>query len=277
LVAAQTSERNRLLKVLETGNIKLSSVASNVFGVSGRLMLGAIIEGKLDPREMAELAKGRLRKKLEPLAAALRGRIDEHHRQVLTLQMARLDELEKQLSDVEGHIAANLKPYAKEAELLTTIPGIDRHVSAIIIAELGVDMSTFPSAAKLARWAGLAPGDNESAGKRRSSRITPGNPYLRAALVQAAHAASRTKAGYLREKFYRLRSRRGPKRAAVAIARKLVIYAYQILSTKEAYKELGGDYLDNIRRPQVVASLLKRLDRLGYPAELKKAQTAPPN
>lgn len=185
------------------------------------------------------------------------------------MQYARIEENEKQLKLIEAQINERLKPYQEEIELLTTIPGVDKHVAHVIIAELSVDVSAFATGKQLVRWAGLAPGDNMSAGKRRNSNITPGNPYLRAMLVQAAHAAARTKNTYLREKFYRLKSRRGPKRAAVAIARKIAISAFHILKTKKPYKELGSTYLDMRGKQQVTTALVKRLTNLGYSVSLE--------
>src|SRR3989441_403238 len=193
LTESQAAERNRLLKLLETTNIKLASVASDVFGVSGRLMLEALAQGKATPQEMAELAKGLLRKKIPELEPALEGRLEEHHRFLLELQLRRLEAAEEDLAALQQCIQEKLKPYARQLALLDEIPGVDWTVAAVIIAELGVDMSVFGSASQLASWAGVCPGNNESAGKRRSSRVPKGNVYLKTALVEAAHAAARTK------------------------------------------------------------------------------------
>jgi len=216
LVESQSAERNRLLKVLETANIKLASVATDVFGTSGRLMLRALIEGKTTPEEMAELAKRKLRSKIPQLELALEGKIEDHHRFLLKLQWDRLERAEGDLAVLEEHIQEKLEPYAAQLALLDEIPGVDWTLAAVIIAELGVDMSVFQSVSQLASWAGVCPGNNESAGKRKSSRIPKGNVYLKTALVEAAHAAARTKGTYLRDKFHRLKARRGYKRAAVA-------------------------------------------------------------
>lgn len=221
LVESRSAERNRLLKVLETANIKLASVATDVFGTSGRMMLRALIEGKSTPQEMAELAQKRLRSKIPQLELALEGKLEEHHRFLLKLQVDRLERVESDLAALEQGIQEKLQPYAAQLALLQEIPGIERTLAAVIIAELGVDMSVFQSVSQVASWAGVCPGNNESAGKRKTSRIPKGNVYLKTALVEAANSAARAKGTYLRDKFYRLKARRGYKRAAVAIAHKI--------------------------------------------------------
>jgi transposase len=231
LVESQSAERNRLLKVLETANIKLASVATDVFGMSGRLMLRAMIEGKAAPEEMAELAKGKLRSKIPQLELALEGKLEDHHRFLLKLQLDRLERVEGDLAVLEQHIQEKLAPYAAQLALLDEIPGIDWTLAAVIIAELGVDMSVFQSVSQLASWAGVCPGNNESAGKRKSSRIPKGNVYLKTALVEAA----KTRGSYLRDKFYRLKARRGYKRAAVAISHKILVSIYHMISQNVSY------------------------------------------
>src|SRR5262249_11694862 len=230
LVESQAAERNRLLKLLETANIKLASVATDVFGVSGRLMLRALIEGKANIQEMAELAKGLLRKKIPQLEMALEGKLEEHHRFLLKLQLERLEAAEKDLAVLEQHIQEKLQPYATQLALLQEIPGVDWTLAAVIIAELGVDMKVFGNVSQLASWAGICPGSNESAGKRKSSRIPKGNVYLKTALVEAANAATRAKGTYLRDKFFRLKARRGYKRATVAVAHKILVAIYHMFS-----------------------------------------------
>src|SRR5438034_59 len=193
LVESRSAERNRLLKVLETANIKLASVASDAFGVSGMQMLTALAEGKATPAEMAELAKGRLREKIPQLEPALEGRMEEHHRYLLKLQLRRMRDLDQDLAELEERIQQRLEPYREQLQLLEEIPGVDWTLAAVIIAELGVDMKVFPTASQLASWAGVSPGNNESAGKRRNARVTKGNFYLKTALVEAAQAATRAK------------------------------------------------------------------------------------
>jgi transposase len=199
LVGSQVDERNRLLKLLESANIKLASVAADVFGLSGQLMLRALIEGKASPREMAELAKGRMRAKIPELEPALEGKLEEHHRFLLRLQLKRLEAAEEDLAVLEQRIQEKLKPYDAQLTLLDEIPGVDCTVATAIIAELGVDMSVFQNVLQAASWAGISPGNYESAGKRKSSRIPKGNVYLKTALVEAATAAAKAKGSYLRD------------------------------------------------------------------------------
>jgi transposase len=274
LVESQAAERNRLLKVLETANIKLANVATDVFGMSGRLMLRALIAGKATPQEMAELAKGLLRKKIPELELALEGKLEEHHRFLLELQLQRLEAAEKDLAALEQRIQQRLEPYAAQLALLDEIPGVDWTLAAVIIAELGVDMSVFGSVSQLASWAGVCPGNNESAGKRKSSRIPKGNVYLKSGLVEAANAAARAKGTYLRDKFFRLKARRGYKRAAVAIAHKILVAIYHMLSQQVSYNDLGDLYLDKLNKHHLTRNLVHRLERLGYTVTLTPEQKA---
>lgn len=269
LVDSQTAERNRMLKLLETANIKLASVATDVFGVSGRLMLRALLDGNLGPEQMASLAKGRLRKKSVELAAALDGRIEEHHRFLLSMQLERMEQIELCIAKLDLRIDEKLVPYQQQLERLKQIPGVDRVSAAVIIAELGVDMSVFPTVQHAAAWVGVCPGNNESAGKRRGQKGRKGNLHLTTTLVQAAVAASRTKGTYLKEKYWRLKARRGPKRAAMAIAHKILIAAYHILAQGTDHRELGANHLDRAK-PSMKAALVKRLQRLGYRVTLEE-------
>jgi transposase len=264
LMESRTAERNRLLKLLETANIKLASVASNVFGVSGRLMLQALIDGVATPAAMAALAQGRLRKKVAQLEQALEGRLDEHHRFLLQLQLRRLDAVDADLASLDARIDEALAPHRAQCEVLQQIPGVSRVVAAVIVAELGTDMSVFRSAQHAAAWAGVCPGNNESAGKHMRAATRKGNVHLRTALVEAAVAASHTKGSYLRDKFYRLRARRGTKRAAMAIAHKILIAAYHLLATGAPYHDLGATYLDGLEKRHTTRNLVRRLERLGY-------------
>lgn len=268
LVESQSAERNRLLKLLGSANIKLASVASDVFGVSGVLMLQALVEGKTTPREMAELAKRKLRKKIPELELALEGKIEQHHRFLLELQLDRLRAVEEDLVKIEQRIQEKLEPYAAQFVLLQEIPGVDWTLAAVIIAELGMDMSVFQSVSQLASWAGACPGNNESAGKRKSSHIPEGNVYLKTALVEAANAAAQAKGAYPRDKFYRLKARRGYKRAAVAIAHKILTAIYRKLSQNVPYNDLGDLYLDRLNKNHLTRNLVHRLQRLGYSVRL---------
>jgi transposase len=274
LVQSQAAERNRLLKLLESANIKLASVATDVFGVSGRLMLRALIEGQTSPKEMAQLAKNKLRNKIPELELALDGRIQEHHRFLLKLQLDRLEWVEKDIEVLQQRIQQKLQPYTTQLALLDEIPGVDWTLAAVIIAELGVDMSVFENVSQLASWAGVCSGNNESAGKRKSSRIPKGNVYLKTALVEAAHSAAKAKGTYLRDKFYRLKARRGYKRAAVAIAHKILVAIYHMLSQQVAYNDLGDLYLDKLNKHHLTRNLIHRLERLGYTVTLTLQEKA---
>jgi transposase len=270
LVESRSAERNRLLKLLETANIKLANVATDVFGVSGRLMLHALVQATATSQQMAELAKGLLRKKIPELELALEGRVEEHHRFLLSVQLRRLQAVEEDLGLLEQRIQEKLKPYATQFALLQEIPGVDWTLAAVIISELGVDMSVFGNVSQLASWAGICPGNNESAGKRKSSRIPKGNVYLKTALVEAANAAARAKGTYLRDKFYRLKARRGYKRATVAVAHKILLAIYHMLSQRVSYNELGDLYLDKLNRHHLTRNLVHRLERLGYTVTLEQ-------
>jgi transposase len=269
LVEAHSAERNRIIKVLEQANIKLASVAADVFGVSGMLMIKALIGGEATPQEMAQLAKGKMRSKIARLEPALEGRLEEHHRFLLATQVQRLEAMDADLKRLEQRIEEKLRPFAPQVELLKQIPGVDWVVAAIIIAELGVDMGVFGSAERAAAWAGVAPGNYQSAGKRLKGAARKGNRFLTTALVEAAQAASRAKGTYLRDKFHRLKARRGYKRALVAIGHKILVSAYHMLATGADYKDLGEQYLDRLDSKRVATGLLRRLERLGYQVEVK--------
>ena len=263
---------NRVHKVLESANIKLASVATDVTGVSGRAMLQALLEGNATPEVMAELAKGRMREKRAQLAKALEGCVKPHHRFVLTELLCQIDSLDETIGRFDEQIVAYCRPFEEAVTLLDTIPGVARETAEIIIAEIGTDMSRFPSAAHLAAWAGVAPGNNESAGKRRSGQTTKGNHALGVALNHAANAASHTKDTYLAAQYHRLATRRGKKKAIVALEHSILIMAYHIIQRKEPYHELGGDYFDK-RRPEATAQrLVKRLEHLGFQVSLQQMQ-----
>jgi transposase len=270
LVDARSAECNRLIKLLEMANIKLAMVASDVLGVSGTLMVRELIKGTTDLRKISQLAKGTLRKKIPQLELALDGRINDHHRQLLDMQLRRIDQLDADVALLDEKISERLKPYQKQVEQLRQIPGIDHALAAVIISELGVDMSVFPSERHVAAWAGVSPGNNESAGKRKGGRARKGNIHLTTALVQAAHSASRKKGSYLRDKFWRLKARRGAKRAAVAVGRKILIAAYHMLKAGLDYKDLGDTFLDTLDERLVTQNLVNRLERLGYDVTIQR-------
>ncbi|MEZ4428283.1 MAG: IS110 family transposase [Nannocystaceae bacterium] len=280
LVQARTAERNRLLNVLEQANIKLACVASDVFGVSGMRMLEAMSHGESDPRKLAALALGRLRAKLDDLRLALDGGLDEHHRFMLDIQLGRLRQLDDDLKRLHTKIEELLLPLQEKRELLTQIPGVGPLAAAIILSEVGTDMSAFPSAHALTAWAGLAPGNHESAGKRLRGTTRKGNRSLLSILVESAQAAARAKGSYFKDKFHRLRTRRGYKRAAVAIARKILIAVFHMLKNNAPFRELGEAYLDAKSKRRTVTHLKQRIERLGFDVTVKAkslSPTAPPD
>ena len=274
LAGAIAAGRNRTLKVLELAGIKLSTVATDVFGVSGTAMLHALADGVDTPEAMAALARGRLRRKLEALARALEGRMTEHHRFMLRLHLLHLEQLELAVAELDARIAQKIGPYRAQVGLLTGIPGVDQLTAAHIIAETGVDMSVFGSAGRLAAWAGVCPGNYESAGKRRGGATRRGNVSLKTALITAAISASRTRGSYFKDKFYRLRARCGAMKAAMAIAHKILVAVYHILATRAPFRELGDGYLDSRSKHRVTKALVRRLDVLGYRVTLEQKVTA---
>ena len=256
---------NRVQKVLESTNLKLTAVVSNVAGVSGRAILAALLAGEEDVSLLADLAKGKLRRKRDELERALRGRLQPHHRFLLTELLAQIDGLDETVARFDAEIARLCAVNGEEevVALLDTIPGIGRAMGELLVAEIGVDMTKFPTPAHLAAWAGVAPGSNESAGRQRSGRTRKGNAWLKTALVQAAHGAARMKGTALAAKYKRVAARRGAKRAIMAVAHRLLVIAYHVIARREPYRELGADYLER-RRPAVVADrLMQRLRQLG--------------
>ena len=270
-----TTERNRTLKLLETANIKLASVASEVFGVSGMAMLRALVENAATPEQMADLARGKLRRKLTPLARALEGRLTEHHRFVLDLHLRRMAAIEADLAALDARIEAQMEPFRAQRALLRQIPGVDDRVAATIIAEIGIDMSVFGNAMRLASWAGVCPGNHESAGRQRRGTTRRGNVHLKTALVTAAIGASRRKGSYYKDKYHRLKARRGYLRAAIAIAHKILVAAYHMLATGAPFRDLGEAYLDQQARRRTTANLVRRLNTLGYDVMLQPRAAVP--
>jgi len=260
---------NRLQKVLEDANLKLAGVATDVMGKSGRVMLEAILTGATDPEQLAELAKGRLRKKLPQLKQALNGRVREHHRFLLVEQLSHIDYLDEAIGRLSGEIAERLRPFQAEIERLDTIPGINRAIAEVLLAEIGPDMNRFPDAHHLASWAGMCPGHNESGGKRQSGKTRKGNRWLRQALIEAAHGASHTKDTYLSSQYRRLVGRRGKKRALVAVGHSLLVIAYHVLNRQATYVELGSNYFEQLHRCRLEQNLVQRLQKLGYTVTLE--------
>jgi transposase len=273
LVGERTRAANRIQKVLEDANIKLASVASDVLGMSGRAMLLALIGGETDPEKLAELSKGRLREKLPQLRQALRGRVTEHHRFLLRLLLQQVSFLEGQQEQLEGRITEVLGPFEEKVQRLIEVPGISRTVAEVILAEVGTDLQTFPSEGHLASWVGLCPGNDTSAGKRRSGKTSKGSRWLKVALVQAAWAASRSKKTYLAVRFRRL-ARRGKKRALVAVAHTLLGIIYKVLKEGLRFRELGEDYYDRRRGEHLARRLVQRLEQMGHKVTLEPVQKA---
>jgi transposase len=238
LVGERARAVNRVQKVLEDANIKLAGVAADVLGVSGRAMIRSLIVGRDDPSELAELARGRMRSKRPQLREALRGRVDEHHRFLLATLLDQIEALEGLIGRFDARIAAVAAPYEEAVQRMRTIPGVDRRAAEVLLAEVGPDMGQFPTAGHLCSWAGMCPGNNESAGKRRSGRTTPGSRWLRSALVQAAWAASHTKATRLGDVYRGWAKRLGRKRATMALGHKILVIVYELLSRQDDYHEL---------------------------------------
>jgi transposase len=268
LVEAAAAERNRLIKLLESAGIKLAGVASDVFGVSGRAMLHALIEGDQSPAEMAKLARGRMRRKLTELEHALRGDIDEHHRFILRLQFGRIIAAEADLAVMEARIEEKLAPYEDALRRLLDIPGVDRVGSACIIAEIGVDMTQFHGASHLASWAGLCPGNHESAGRQRGGKTRKGNVFLKTALVTAAIAAGKARGTYYAEKYRRLCARRGKLRAAVAVGHTMLVAIYHMLRDGTFHQDPGAEFLDRLDKSRTSKQLVRRLTVMGFDVQI---------
>jgi transposase len=270
LAQLKVSIGNRIQKVLEDANIKLASVASDILGVSCLNMLKAIISGSENPEELAELAKRKLRNKIPELKLALFGRITEHHKFMLSTLVSELEHIESTIEQVSQRIIEKMAPYEKEILLLMEIPGIDRINAENILVEIGFNMSQFPSADCLASWAGMCPGNNESAGKKKSGKTTKGNKWLRRALSQSAWGASHTKDTYLSEKYRRLASRRGRNRAVVAVGHKLLIIIYYMLKEKVHFKDLGAEHFAKLNPERQKRYYVNRLENLGYNVNLEE-------
>ena len=274
LIQERTAAANRIQKVLEDANIKLAGVATDVLGVSGRDMLEALIAGETDPAKLADLARKRLREKIPALRLALQGRVTDHHRFLLRMHLDHITHLEELIGRLGGRIEEALAPFAEAEQRLQTIPGVSQRVAETVLAEIGPRMEQFPSADHLASWAGMCPGNNESAGKRRSGRTTKGNRWLKRILVQAAWAASHTKGTYLTARYRRLAKRRGCKRALVAVGHTLLVIIYHVLRRGTTYQELGADFLERLEPARLTRQLVKRLEALGHKVTLEPCPAA---
>jgi transposase len=271
LVREIVQHTQRIQKTLEDANIKITGLITDLLGVSGRAILAALIAGESDPECLASLVRGRLKVKRPALIEALRGRITEHHRFLLKLHLGQIEALDKAREELEQRMGKSLEPMRAKAELLITMPGVSETVAQVILAEIGTDMSRFPTAGHLVSWAGLCPRNDESAGKRRSTRVRPGAPWLKTTLVQAAWAAARTKDSYLRAQFLRIKSRRGPKKAILAVAASMLNAAYFMLRDEVAYADLGADHFDRRDPTKLVNRLIRRVADLGFHVEIRPA------
>jgi len=268
LVEDRTRILNRVQPVLEDANLKLGDVVSSMKGMSARRILDALISGETDPIKLANLALGRLRRKRAELEQALNGHLKAHHSFLLAGYLAHIDYLDEAVQQVNKQLDKLLKGLLAELELLDTIPGISQQTAQVVWAEVGSDLTRFPTAKHLASWAGLCPGNNESAGKRMSARTRQGNKALRQALIEAAHAAIRRRDTYFYAQFRRLAARRGIKRALVAVAHSLLTTIYYVLTKRQPYRELGSNYFDERDRTVITRRLLKRLENLGVQVQL---------
>jgi len=274
LTDERVREVNRLQKFLETANIKLSSVATDVMGVSGRAMLEALTAGSTDPQVLSELAKGRLRKKLPELKKALEGRFRSHHRFMVAEILTHLDFLDEAMERVSQEVSSRIAPFSKIVESMDLIPGINERVAEGVLSEMGVDMSCFPTDGHAASWAGLCPGNNESAGKRKSGKTRKGDQWLRRYLTEAAWAAIRKKGSYLSALYHRLVVRRGKKKAIVAVAHRLLVIIYHMIKDQASYRELGSDHFNKLNAVYVQRHHVKRLESLGFKVILEPLSQA---
>jgi transposase len=270
-IGERQREANRLHKILEDTGIKLDCVATDILGVSGRAMLDALVAGTTDPHVLSELARGKLRAKIPALREALEGRFDPQHALIVSAILAHLDFLDEQIDLLSGAIEEQLRPFAAAVELLCTIPGVQRRTAEAVIAEIGADMSRFPSDRHLASWAGQCPGNDRSAGKRRSGTTRHGSKWLDTALTEAAMAATRTKDVYLAAQYQRLRPRRGHSRALGAVKHSILVACWHMLTTGELYREAGGDFFSRRDPERATRRLVAQLERLGHSVTLEAA------
>jgi len=274
LIDERVREVNRLHKLLQAANLKLSSVASDVLGLSGRQMLAALVEGTTDPAVLAELAQGKLRKKLPALRQALQGRFRPHHRFLLEQILGHLDFLDEAIAKLSAEVAERTAPFDDVLQCLDTIPGVDRKAAEGTLAELGVDMARFPTHRHLAAWTGLCPGNYESAGKRKRGKARKGDPWFRRYAIEMALAASRSKDTYLSALYHRLVRRKGHKKAIVAVAHAIVVIMYHVIKHRVPYRELGADYFDKLNVTQIQRHHVRRLEGLGFKVTLEPLEAA---
>jgi transposase len=271
LVRDIVQHTQRIQKVLEDANLKLTGIISDLLGMSGRALLRALIAGETDPARLVAHTTGRLRAPAAVLREALRGRVPDHHRFLLQLHLGQIAALEQAVREVEARIGDTLGPFRAAVERLTTMPGISETMARVVVAEIGTDMTRFPTAGHLVSWAGLCPRLHESAGKRRSTRTRPGAPWLKTNLVQAAWGAVRTRNSYFRAQFVRVKSRRGSKKAIVAVAASMLTAAYYMLRDDVPYRDLGADHFDRRDKAKLTRRLVRRLQDLGLHVEVRPA------
>jgi len=271
LVREVSQHTLRIQKTLEDANIKITGVVSEILGTSGRAILRALIAGETDPEKLLACTTGKLKAPRERLVEGLRGLVSDHHRFLLRLHLDQIQAIERGIAKVERQIARLIRPFRADVERLTTMPGVSDTVAQAIVAEIGLDMTRFPTAGHLVSWAGLCPRMDESAGKRRSTRLRKGAPWLKTMLVTAAWAAACAKGSYFRAQFQRLKARRGAKKAVVAVAASMLTAAYFMLRDGKPFHDLGADYFDKRDRSNVVRRLKRRLEALGYQVEVKPA------
>jgi transposase len=264
LIRERSAEVNRLQKTLEGANIKLASVVSDVTGKSGRAMLEALVAGTTDPKELAGMALGQLQNKRAQLEQALYGLVGRHQQVMIAAQLRHIDFLDHEIEALSGEIEERLRPFEQSLAYLDSIPGVGRRTAEMILAEIGFDMERFPTAGHLASWAGMCPGNNESAGRRKSGRTRKGSPWLREALVEAAQTAARTRNTYLASQYHRIAARRGAKRAVVAVGHTILVIAYHLLKHQTPYTDLGANYFDEQDKMAILRRSVKRLEKLGY-------------
>jgi transposase len=268
VVREKSSHVLRIQKTLEDANIKLDSVITDIMGVSGRKMIEALIAGEKDPAKLARLADPRVKASQENLREALRGRVTKSHRFLLRLHLGQIDAIDAAIAEIDREVEASIAPFRTAVEQVSTVPGVKSLAAQTILSEIGLDMSRFPSSGHLISWACICPRSDESAGKRRSTRIRKGSPWLKTTLVQCAWAATRTKGSYLQAQFYRIRARRGPKKAILAVAASILTAIYHMLKDGTFYQDVGPNHFDQRTKERQKNRLIKRFADLGYAVEL---------
>jgi len=268
MVRERSSHVQRIQKTLEDANIKLDSVVTDILGLSGRRIIEALVAGQTMPQALATLAHRRIHASADELEAALRGRLTKHHRFLLKLHLDQIDAFDAAIAAIDQEVNVNVEPFRAAIELLSSIPGIGNLAATVIVSEIGIDMSRFPTDGHLISWAGLCPRNDESAGKRRSTKMKKGAPWLKTTLVQCAWAASRTNGSYLQGQYHRLRSRRGSKKAICAVAASMLTAAYHMLKNGAFYEDLGAEHFDRREKNKQILRLVNRLQSLGYAVEI---------